>query len=235
MARRSRCIIAGLPCHITQRGVDRCTTFSSNLDRATYLHLLRQNLPDAQVRVLGWCLMSNHVHLVAVPEREDSLSILLRRVHGRYAQYYNARADRTGHLWQNRFFACVLGEEHLWRALAYVDQNPVRAGIVADAAEYPWSSAAAHVTGVDPSGLLDNQWWRQQTRSQNWKQELTVDNPDAVAQLRRCTYSGRPFASDDLLQQIAERFGRSWTRGRPKTAPVPAASGAESANPFGLF
>ena len=192
MARRSRCLIAGLPCHITQRGVDRCTTFSSDQDRATYLHLLHQNLADAQVRVLGWCLMSNHVHVVALPQREDSLSILFRRVHGRYAQYYNARAGRTGHLWQNRFFACVLGEEHLWRALAYVDQNPVRAGIVAEAAKYPWSSASAHVTGADPSALLDNPWWRQQTRSQNWEQELTIDNRDAVAQSRSCAAAPIP-------------------------------------------
>ena len=64
--------------------------------------------------------MSNHVHLVAVRECEDSLAILLRRVHGRYAQYYNTCCGRTGHLWQNRFFACVLGADHGWTAPAYV-------------------------------------------------------------------------------------------------------------------
>ena len=155
MPRRSRCILPGLPCHVTQRGVDRRETFSSDQDRSTYLRLLRENFEDAQASLLGWCLMSNHVHLIALPRREDSLAILLRRVHGRYAQYYNIHSGRTGHLWQNRFFACALGQDHLWTALAYVDRNPVRAGIVRQAADYRWSSAAAHLSGVDQSGLLD--------------------------------------------------------------------------------
>jgi putative transposase len=96
------------------------------------------NLPDARVSLLGFCLMTNHVHLIAVPELRDSLSILLRRVHGCYAQYYNTRSGRTGHLWQNRFFACVLGHDRLWPALAYVDRNPVRADIVQSPAGYRW-------------------------------------------------------------------------------------------------
>jgi putative transposase len=89
--------------------VDRSLTFSSDDDRLTYLRLLQQNLPQAEVRLLGWCLMTNHVHLIAVPERAESLAVLLRRVHGRYAQYFNMHTGRSGHLWQNRFFACVLG------------------------------------------------------------------------------------------------------------------------------
>jgi len=108
---------------------------------------LRENLSDAAVSILGYSLMSNHVHVMALPVREDSLSILLRRVHGRYAQYYNARSGRSGHLWQNRFFACVLGPSHLWAALRYVERNPVRAGMVERAADYPWSSASAHLYG----------------------------------------------------------------------------------------
>jgi putative transposase len=123
MPRRSRCVLSGVPYHITQRGVDRCVTFSGEADNHTYLRLLRDNLSDAAVQLLGWCIMSNHVHLVAIPGREDSLAVLLRRVHGRYAQYYNTRSGRTGHLWQNRFFACGLSASHLWRALAYVDRG----------------------------------------------------------------------------------------------------------------
>jgi putative transposase len=85
--------------------VDRRETFSCVEDRQTYLSLIRHNLNDSGARILGWCLMTNHVHLVVLPEREDSLAVLMRRVHGRYAQYYNARHGRTGHLWQNRFFS----------------------------------------------------------------------------------------------------------------------------------
>src|SRR6185312_9708960 len=95
MPRRNRCVLPEVPCHITQRGVDRCEVFSEDQDRITYLRLIQENLADAAVRVLGYCLMSNHVHLIAVPAREDSLSILARRVHGRYAQYYKQRTLRA--------------------------------------------------------------------------------------------------------------------------------------------
>ena len=147
MPRRARCVLPGVPYHVTQRGVDRQATFSLDEDRQTYLRLLRENLSEADVRVWAWCLMGNHVHLVLLPGREDSLSLLLRRVHGPYAQYYNTRWGRTGHLWQNRFFSCILGLEHLWAALAYVERNPVRAGIVESVAESEADIAAERTYG----------------------------------------------------------------------------------------
>jgi putative transposase len=168
MPRRSRCVLTGVPHHITHRGVDRCVTFSTEEDRQTYLRLLRDNLSDSEVRLLGWCIMTNDVHLTAIPGREDSLAVLFRRVHGRYAQYYNARSGRTGHLWQNRFFACGLSISHLWRALAYVDRNPVRAGLVTRAEEYRWSSAIAHLAGADEFQLLDMQWWEASGFQNEW-------------------------------------------------------------------
>jgi putative transposase len=155
MPRRDRYILPGVACHVTQRGVDRRETFSTSADRETYLSLMRQNLKDAGVGLLAWCLMSNHIHLIALPEREDSLSVLLRRVHGRYAQYYNAGHARSGHLWQNRYFACSLGPGHLWTALAYVEMNPVRAKLVERPGDYSWSSAAAHLGKLDVSGMVD--------------------------------------------------------------------------------
>jgi putative transposase len=215
MSRRNRCVLPELPCHITQRGVDRREVFSANEDRLTYLRLLQENLNDAGVRILGYCLMSNHVHLVAVPAREDSLSISLRRVHGRYAQYYNAPAGRSGHLWQNRFFACMLGPTHLWAALSYVERNPVRAAIVQRAPEYPWSSAAAHLADDDPRGILDMEWWRRE-RPKNWSELLDGNHEQAESNLRGCTYAGRPFGEESFVSAMAEKFGRHWNRGRPK-------------------
>jgi putative transposase len=196
---------------------------------------LRQNLEDAQARLLGWCLMTNHVHLIAVPEHEDSLAILLRRVHGRYAQYYNTHSGRTGHLWQNRFFACVLGEDRLWTALAYVDRNLVRAGIVRDARDYDWSSAAAHLSGVDESGVLDMDWWREQCRGEDWARELAVEETEATSALRRCTYAGRPFGSESLVRDMSQRFGRCWRRGRPKKEPASAVASGDLADQLALF
>ena len=221
MPRRARCVLAGAPHHITQRGVNRCPVFETDVDRSTYLRLLRQNLAGAGTRLLGWCLMTNHVHLVAEPGSDDSLALLLRRVHGRYAQYFNARTGRSGHLWQSRYFACVLDASHFWRALAYVDRNPVRARMVASAEHYVWSSAAAHLAGKDPVGLLDMEWWHAQGRGGDWQHWLDLQDPET--ELAKCTYAGRPFGDADFVTRLAERFGRRWdpvgTEKKPLTVP----------------
>ncbi len=233
MPRRGRCVLPEAPCHITQRGVDRRETFSSDEDRLTYLRLLQENLADAQVSLLAWCLMTNHVHLVALPAREDSLSILFRRVHGRYAQYYNARWGRTGHLWQNRFFACALGPSHLWCALAYVERNPVRAGLAAAATEYRWSSAAAHLNGDDKDGLLDMQWWRRHGPA-DWSATLLAEEEHNAVSLRACTYAGRPFGSASFVAELGDRFGRKWTAGRPRLTPAPATAADDATSQLSL-
>jgi putative transposase len=95
MPRNARVVWPGLPYHVTQRGTNGQTVFYSVADRKTYLDLLRANLEDCNVRILAFCLMSNHVHWIIVPGTEDSLARLFRRVHGRYAQYLNARRQRT--------------------------------------------------------------------------------------------------------------------------------------------
>ncbi len=234
MPRRERCLLVGVPCHVTQRGVDRRETFTVDYDRETYLGLLRQNLEEAGVDLLGWCLMSNHAHLIALPHNTDSMAILLRRVHGRYAQYYNARNMRSGHLWQNQYFACSLGPGHLWAALAYVERNPVRAGLVERAWEYPWSSAAAHLKGSDPRGVVDMEWWARERGDEDWRAILEQEEGERSTRLRRCTYAGHPFGDQQFEQGLAEEFGRHWVRGRPKKA-ANAAAGAESSRQLPLF
>ena len=123
----------GVPHHITQRGNNRQDVFLVDEDRRFYLDTLAEDCRRCGVGVLGYCLMTNHVHLVAVPERADSFARALRRSHSRYAQRFNRQYGRSGHLWQNRFFSCPLGRDHLLTALFYVDQNPLRAGSVGQA------------------------------------------------------------------------------------------------------
>ena len=98
MPRNPRCVLPGVAHHVTQRGVNREDVLYDHRDRETYLTLVQDQRKDAGVRILGWCLMTNHVHWVVVPEWEDSLAVLFRRVNGRYAQYLNAGRRRTGHL-----------------------------------------------------------------------------------------------------------------------------------------
>jgi putative transposase len=214
MPRNARCVEPGLPYHVTQRGTNRQRVFFCPTDYKMYLSLIREQLADAGCRVLAYCLMTNHVHLVVVPERSDSLAVLFRRAHGRYSQYLNTRRHRTGHLWQQRYFSCPLSESHHWVALRYVEQNPCRAFMVKAPELYRWSSAAAHLgEGKDPSGLLDMAFWEKAGGKKTWNEMHTSpDSSDQVLLLRRCTYSGRPFGEEEFLTRMENQFQRSWRR-----------------------
>lgn len=213
MPRNARCVLAGHPYHVTQRGTNRQTVFCTATDHKVYLALLQENLRHAEVSVHAWCLMRNHVHLVVTPHEGDALAVLFRRVHGRYAQYFNVKHQRTGHLWQNRFHSCILAGSHLRHALRYVERNPVRAEIAGQPADYQWSSAAAHLTGRDPFGVLDWGEWERLGKAAGWVGLLaTPEERDQTRLLRRCTYAGRPFGEEEFLGQMEEQFGRKWRR-----------------------
>ena len=226
MPRQARVVAGGVPLHITQRGNNRQEVFLLDEDRRFYLDHLREQTRHHGVRLLGYCLMSNHVHLVAVPERPDGLA--LGQLHGCYAWRFNRRYRRSGHLWQNRFYSCPLAKTHLWRALLYVDLNPVRAGLVNDPTAYPWSSAAAHSRGHDPSELLDAWEWSELDPRGEWAEFLaarTLGLADAVA-LRAATHSGRPFGEGAFVSRLETELGRSLQakpRGRPPQSSACAA------------
>jgi len=140
MPRRPRAVFPGVAHHITQRGNNRQPVFFSDDDRRFYLDLLSHHSTRSGVRVIGYCLMTNHVHLVAVPEREDSFARALRHAHSEYALARNRADGRSGHLWQNRFFSCPLDSSHLMAALRYTDLNPVRAALCLQA--WDWRGRA---------------------------------------------------------------------------------------------
>ena len=147
MPRAARVVIPGCAHHVTQRGNNRQEVFFVEDDRRVYLEFLRDASAKFGLRLGGYCLMTNHVHLLATPRREDSLAKALGRTHLLYARHINRMHGRCGHLWQDRFFSSSLDDECFWTAVIYVERNPVRAGVVGKAWEYPWSSALAHVTG----------------------------------------------------------------------------------------
>ena len=184
-----------------------------------YLRLIEENLREAGARVLAYCLMTNHVHLILVPEQEDSLAVLLRRVNGRYAQAVNIRKGRCGHLWQARFYSCAMAEEHLWVGMRYVETNPCRAGLVERPEEYRWSSAATHLSGkADRSGILDVAFWQRAGGVETWRElHRRAEPEEEYAALRRCTYAGRPFGGEEFVARLEERFHRRWAA--PKQLP----------------
>jgi len=105
--------------------------------------------------LIGYCLMSNHVHIVAIPHAEDSLAKAVGRTHFRYAQHINRFHRRSGHLWQGRFHSCALGERHFWLVMKYIELNPVRDRLCRKAWRYAWSSAAGHVDAQAISDVLN--------------------------------------------------------------------------------
>ena len=130
MARLPRFVLPGFPHHVTQRGNRRERTFFEEGDYALYLDLLADAAARAGVEIWSYCLMPNHVHIVAVPRDEDGLRRCFRYVHRHYTGYINARLRVTGHLWQGRFSSVAMYEPHLVSAFRYVALNPVRARLV---------------------------------------------------------------------------------------------------------
>jgi putative transposase len=149
MARLARLVIPGLPHHITQRGNRRQQTFFNDGDYVAYVELMAEWCKEEGVEIWCYCLMPNHIHLIAVPAKPESLRRAIGEAHRRYTRRINFREKWRGYLWQGRFASFVMDEPYLIAAARYVELNPVRAGLVADVGEWPWSSARPHLTGRD--------------------------------------------------------------------------------------
>jgi putative transposase len=209
MPRLARAIAVGCAHHITQRGNNRQDVFFVDQDRQVYLELLQEQADKYGLEILAYCLMANHVHLVARPHEEDSLAKAVGRTHFRYTQYINRAHRRSGHLWQGRFYSCALDGRHLWWALKYVELNPVRARLCRKAWQYAWSSAALHTDPRAESELLNLPRWYQQTTAEEWRKALAEGLTDAeVARIRLRTHTGRPLGSDRFLSKLETVLGR---------------------------
>ena len=224
MARLPRVVIVDVPHHVTQRGNARQVILASDTERITYLELLAEYSRLYALSLLGYCLMSNHVHLIAVPQTPYSLSQSLKHAHGRYAAYWNARQSSTGHVWQGRFYSCPLGESHLWAALRYVELNPVRAGMVATPEQWRWSSAAAHFDLAEPNPLLEMDRWRKRWTVAEWRRYVSeAESAADLSSLRCFTHTGRPLGSPDFVAGLEELTSRPLALrkgGRPKKPSV---------------
>ena len=208
MARFARVVVPKVAHHITQRGNARQPVFREPDEFRTYLQLLADNCRAYRLRLLGYCLMSNHVHLVAIPERPDSMALALRHTHGRYAAFLNIARASSGHVWQGRYYSCPLDDAHLWTALRYTELNPVRAGLVDTADAYHWSSARAHCRGA-ADHLLDLEPWQDRWTPGGWRELLLApgDPQDAEA-IRAHSHTGRPLGSRDFVAGLERRLAR---------------------------
>jgi len=175
------------------------------------------------VEVWSWVLMPNHVHLILKPADADGIRRALAPVHRRYAGAIHARLRRTGHFWQGRFGAVAMDEMHLAAAVRYVALNPVRARLVGQAQDWPWSSVRSHLSGSDDgittlSPVL--------TRFPRFAEFIATDaDPGMLSRLRRAERVGRPLGSDafvENLEDVAKRKLKPRKRGpKPGDEPDP--------------
>lgn len=214
MPRFARVAVPECVHHVTQRGNAGRPVFYSITDRQVYLRLLKEYSEHYSLKILGYCLMPNHVHLVVEPATEHSMAWTLREVHGRYARYRNALDGSSGHVWQNRYYSCPVEGVELASIMRYVELNPVRGGLVSFAADYVWSSAVLHLGGEDRLGLVDDRKWRSQWTAERWAQMLSQEGEES-AQIRLATYSGRPFGTEQFVAALEQRLDRKIAAGKP--------------------
>ncbi|MDO9528346.1 MAG: transposase [Syntrophales bacterium] len=218
MPRVARIVAKDYPYHVTQRGNYQQTVFESAGDYRQYLEWLKEYSEKYSLDIWAYCLMPNHVHFVCVPRNDDSLARTFNTLHMRYSQYYNRKRKVTGHLWQGRFFSCILDERHLFAAIRYVENNPVRKGIVPEPEDYKWSSTQGHCGIVSDEILSDSCYLCGEIN--NWFQYLKESGPQEVIKtLRKNVMSGRPCGGEEFIKSIEKIVGkplRVLPRGRPK-------------------
>jgi putative transposase len=219
MSRAARIVVPGWSHHITHRGNNRQDIFFTDDDRRVYLEILKRKGDRYGLSVEAYGLMTNHVHHAVIPWKKSSLASAFGSAHREYAEYINDLHGRTGHLWENRYFSCVMDEDHYVVGLCYIETNPQRAGLVKLPWLYPWSSAAAHCTGHDPTGLLDLRRWSLNWDPARWREILVGPfASDAIESVRTNTYQGRPLATDDAVAKLEARLNRR-LRPRPTGRP----------------
>lgn len=219
MPRIARVYAVNYPHHVTQRGNNRETVFFDDEDRAFYLKTLRGYSKKWNLEIWAYCLMTNHVHILAVPQKEESLARGIGGTNLVYTQHINRKYKRSGRLWQNRFYSTIVEKEpYLWAVARYMERNPVRAKIVKRAEDYKWSSAKAHVSGKWDDILSENKWLDEK-KLNAYRDYLRGEDKEVEALIRKATSTGRPFGTERFIKRLSILLGRVLLpkkAGRPK-------------------
>jgi len=229
MPRPQRLRLAGIAQHVVQRGIDRQAIFFEDADRAFYLRCLAETARWYGLTVHAYCLMTNHVHLLVTPQNRDSLARSMQRLGAHYVRYINGRAGRTGTLWDGRYRACLVDHEHyLLTCYRYIELNPVRAGMVKQAASYPWSSHR-HTAWGQPDPLLsphgcylalgDSDLARREAYRALFCTQLSAET---LEQVRAALQHNHVLGGTRFREQVATMLGRRLGRGRPGRPPKDA-------------
>ena len=220
MARLARSTIIGYPHHVIQRGNHEQPVFETEADYSRYLDWVQEYAPRYTVDIWAYCLMPNHVHFICVPKAEDALARAFNTLHMRYAQYFNGKRGIPGHLWRARFMSCALDDSSVHEEVRFIENNPVRAGLVDQAGAYVWSSARCHLTGEPDPILTDSPFL--QSHVNDWRAYLADKGEEMVLRrVRERLKTGRPAGDTVFVHKLEEIVGRrleALPRGRPRKA-----------------
>ena len=215
MPRQPRLDLPGIAQHLVQRGNDRQPCFFTDTDRLRYLQDLRELALALDCHVHAYVLMTNHVHLLVTPMQPKGLALLMQSLGRRYVRHVNDRYRRTGTLWEGRYKACLVdGDDYLLRCYRYIELNPVRAGMVADPADYPWSSHRANALGMPDPLVRPHARFRalgssEESRRTAYRALVIAGlDPAEVAQIRTTLQRQHALGDDRFLQAIERQLGR---------------------------
>lgn len=200
MARIARAVAAEFPHHIIQRGNRRQQVFFTEDDYSQYLKLLKDYSHRFKVDILAYCLMPNHIHLIAIPQKDGNLARAIGETHRNYTRFINFREKWRGYLWQGRFSSYLLDEKYLLAATRYILLNPVKARITKKPWDYKWASTRHHMLIANNSFLKDSLL---KELIQNWKDFLntpTDNNEIKLLQLHERT--GRPLGDNAFIEKL---------------------------------
>lgn len=218
MSRLARSTLSGYPHQVTQRGNYGQRVFEEDTDFGQYLAWAGEYAERYSIEIWAYCLMPNHVHFVCVPKSDNALALGFNTLHMRYAQYFHKKKGVTGHLWKGRFLSCLLDDTSVFEGIRFIENNPVRAGIVERAEDYPWSSARGHVTG-EPDPVLNGSS-SIVLAAPTWKEYLSGEGDESVIRrVRERLKTGRPAGGAEFVRKLEGILGRRLEplpRGRPR-------------------
>lgn len=219
MPRIARTVIPEYPHHIIQRGNNKQTIFFDNQDKKVYLDLLKKYSQECGCKIGAYCLMCNHVHILAVPCHKDSLAKCMQKISLRFTQYINKKYKRTGRLWECRFHSGLVDkDEYLWAVTRYIERNPVRAKIVTDPCQYEWSSARINMN--DRKDDFVKVIWQSHEEREEYINYLKHQEDIAeIKKIKEHTYKGKPIGTEKFVKFVAELLGINLIA-RPRGRPV---------------
>ena len=216
MPRTARIVVPNTPHHIVQRGHNKQPVFHEDNDYCAYLSILRKWAREYEVKVYGYCLMTNHVHILLDPgSNVNSLASVMKRVAGKFARRFNGRHSRTGTLWEGRFKSSpIQTDAYLLACCRYIDLNPVRAGMVEHPSAYPWSSFRQKTSDSDDTWIdLDPCYIAlgrtMDRRMQSYARFVTEGIPDdgETEFIRQALNSGKLTGNDQFIDAVEMMVG----------------------------